>query len=255
MKKFPIKELFNVAKYPLLFLVLCWVLFFLDNSYHLELYKFGISPRTVDGMKGILFSPFIHGDLNHIANNSLPVLFLGMMIFYFYKPIAWPVITWIYFISGIWLWIGGRNSDVVVNYHFGASILIYGFSTFLFFSGVFRKHKQLMVVSALVVTLYGGITWGIFPFDQSISWEGHLFGAIAGVLVAYNYRKEGPQAKPYQWPEEEIDLEAIYNQQLAEEARLKEEQERQKAEQQQTIHITYTFIPTNKDTPKQDDQL
>jgi hypothetical protein len=87
--------------------------------------------------------------------------------------------------------------------------LIYGFSTFLFFSGVFRKHKQLMVVSALVVFLYGSITWGIFPFDRTMSWEGHLFGAISGVLVAYNYRKEGPQKQEYHWPEEEVDLEHL----------------------------------------------
>jgi hypothetical protein len=144
------------------------------------------------------------------------------MIFYFYKPIAWSSILWIYVISGIWLWVGGRNSDVIPNYHFGASTLIYGFASFLFFSGVFRKHKQLMMVSAFVVFMYGSITHGIFPFDTRVSWEGHLFGAISGVLVAYNYRKDGPQPITYQWPEEEIDLEAITNQQLLEEQQAEE---------------------------------
>ena len=139
------------------------------------------------------------------------------MIFYFYKPIAWPAIFWIYLVSGLWLWVGGRNNDVIPNYHIGASTLIYGFSTFLFFSGVFRKHKQLMMVSAFVVFMYGSITHGIFPFDTKISWEGHLFGAISGILVAFNYRKDGPQKVEYQWPEEEIDLEAIANAQLLEE--------------------------------------
>jgi len=209
MKKFPLAEFISITKYPLLFLLVCWAAFLLDTQFHLNFYQYGVSPRTISGLKGILFSSFIHGDLGHILNNSLPIFILGSMIFYFYKPIAWPAIIWIYLASGVWLWVGGRNSDVITNYHFGASTLIYGFSTFLFFSGIFRKHKQLMVVSALVVFLYGSISWGIFPFDPSISWEGHLFGAISGVLVAYNYRKDGPQPIEYQWPDEEIDLEAL----------------------------------------------
>ena len=74
-----------------------------------------------------------------------------------------------------------------------------------------------MMVSAFVVFMYGSITYGIFPFDQKISWEGHLFGALSGVLVAFSFRKEGPQPILYEWPEEEIDLEAIANQELLEE--------------------------------------
>lgn len=214
MKKFPLSELISVIKYPFLFLVICWVLFFADILLNLHLYRFGISPRTLSGLIGILFSPFIHGDFGHIINNSLPVFILSSMIFYFYKPIAWQAIFWIYIISGIWLWVGGRNNDVIPNYHFGASILIYGFSTFLFFSGVFRKNKQLMMVSAFVVFMYGSITYGIFPFDRKVSWEGHLFGALSGILVAFSYRKEGPQPIVYQWPEEEVDLEALANEEL-----------------------------------------
>ncbi len=242
MKQFPLRELLSVIKYPVLFLILCWSIFLADTYLHLGLYQFGVAPRTLSGLKGILFSPVIHGDFSHIINNSLPVLILGSMIFYFYRPIAWPAIFWIYLISGIWLWVGGRNNDVIPNFHFGASTLIYGFSTFLFFSGIFRKHKQLMMVSAFVVFTYGSITWGIFPVDRAISWEGHLFGAISGILVAYSYRKEGPQPLVYQWPEEEIDLEAIYNHEI-------EEQNNPVPEDKnpQSFHITYTFIPKSKE--------
>lgn len=245
MKKFPLFEFLSVIKYPLLYMAICYALFLADKNWDLDLYRFGISPRTVSGLKGILFAPMIHGGWSHILNNSLPILVLGSLIFYFYKPIAWPVVIWIYVISGIWLWVGGRNSESVVNYHFGASMLIYGFATFLFFSGVFRKHRQLMVVSALVAFLYGSITYGIFPFDKSMSWEGHLFGALSGILVAYNYRKEGPQQPRYQWPEEEIDLEAIYQEQLRQEEELKRQQEKLQQEQN-NIHITYTFIAKDK---------
>lgn len=246
MKKFPLSEFLSIVKIPLLFVVLIWVLFLSDIFFQLNLHSLGVSPRKLEGAIGIMLAPLIHGDLAHISNNTLPMLVLGSLLFYFYKPIAWPVFLWIYFISGIWLWIGGRNSDIIPYYHFGASTLIYGFSTFLFFSGVFRKHKQLMVVSALVVFLYGGITYGVFPFDPSISWEGHLFGAVSGILVAYNYRKEGPQAQEYQWPEEEVDLEAIYNQQLEEEKQ-QEELEKQNVNSSPNIHITYTFVKRKKE--------
>jgi membrane associated rhomboid family serine protease len=246
MKKFPLTEFLDVVKIPILFVVLIWVLFLSDIIFQLNLHSLGVSPRKLEGAMGIMIAPLIHADLAHISNNTLPMLVLGSLLFYFYKPIAWPVFLWIYFISGIWLWIGGRNNDVIPYYHFGASTLIYGFSTFLFFSGVFRKHKQLMVVSALVVFLYGGITYGVFPFDPTISWEGHLFGAISGILVSYNYRKEGPQAPEYQWPDEEVDLEAIYNQQLEEEKE-REEADKKNSNSSPNIHISYTFVKRKKD--------
>lgn len=170
---------------------------------------YGVLPRTWIGLRGIIFSIFIHGGIEHIASNTLPVLILGMLIFFFYKPIAKPAVVWIWLISGVWLWIGGRNNSHYPNYHIGASTLIYGFATFLFFSGLFRKHLRLMVVSALVVFMYGSIMWGVFPVKEEISWEGHLFGAIAGLLVAYGYRKEGPQQRKFDWEEENDDEEEM----------------------------------------------
>ncbi len=252
MKQFPLKELFSVIAYPLVFLAICWSVFLADTYLHLDLYRLGVSPRTISGLKGILFAPLIHADWNHILNNSLPVFILSTMIFYFYKPIAWPVIIWTYLISGFWLWVGGRNDDVIPNYHFGASTLIYAFSTFLFFSGVFRKHKQLMVVSAMVVFLYGSITWGIFPLDRSVSWEGHLFGAISGILVAFSYRKEGPQELQYHWPkpEEEPDLEGEYNRQIEYEKEL----QRQLLENEHInpVNVVYHFKPKEDTTPDEE---
>lgn len=206
MSVFPTKELKRVILIPTILLIICWLIFLANYLFNLDLFQFGISPRKADGLIGILFAPILHVEFNHILNNTLPLFVLSTLLFYFYKPIAWPVFFWIYFISGIWLWIGGRNSDVTTHYHFGASILIYGFATFLFFSGIFRKHLQLMVVSGIVVFLYGSITWGIFPFDESVSWEGHLFGALSGLLVAYFYKKDGPQRNEYHWNEEEDEI-------------------------------------------------
>lgn len=199
MKNYLLRQIISTAFYPLLFLISLWLIFFVKQNSDYNFSKFGILPREPEGVLGIITSVFIHGDLDHIISNSFPILILGMMLFFFYKKIAKPAFIWIWLISGVWLWIGGRNNQHHPVYHIGASTLIYGLATFLFFSGVFRKHLRLMVVSALVVFLYGSIMWGIFPLKEEISWEGHLFGAIAGILVAYNYRKEGPQRRVYVW--------------------------------------------------------
>lgn len=202
MKNYLLKKTLSVAFYPLLFVAALWAVFIAEQYSDHGYSHFGILPRDVRGLPGIITSVFIHGGLDHILSNSWPLIVLGMLLFFFYKRIAKQAFIWIWLISGFWLWIGGRNSENYPTYHIGASTLIYGLATFLFFSGVFRRHLNLMVVSALVVFLYGSIMWGIFPIKQEISWEGHLFGAIAGVLVAFNYRKEGPQRKVYEWENE-----------------------------------------------------
>jgi len=216
MKNYLLKQSYQALFYPVLFVLLMWLVFFFQVTTQINFLKFGISPRDAKGLFGIVTSVFVHGDLGHIASNSIPLLVLGMMLFYFYKKIAKPTFVWIWIISGVWLWIGGRNSIEHPVHHIGASTLVYGLASFLFFSGVFRKHLRMMVVSALVVFLYGSIVWGIFPLKEEMSWEGHLFGALAGVLVAFNYRKEGPKPRVYEWPEEEDDENEIPFKEIAE---------------------------------------
>lgn len=216
MKNYLAKQIINSIFYPLLFLISVWIIFIIERVYDLNFVQFGILPRTFKGLIGVVTSVFIHADLDHITSNSFPILILGMMLFYFYKKIAKATFIWIWLVSGIWLWLGGRNGEQHPVYHIGASTLIYGLATFLFFSGVFRKHLRLMVVSALVVFLYGSIMWGIFPLKTEISWEGHLFGALAGVLVAFNYRKEGPQRRVYHWDDEDDEEETIFPEAIVE---------------------------------------
>jgi membrane associated rhomboid family serine protease len=104
--------------------------------------------------------------------------------------------------SGLWLWAAGREA-----YHIGASGLVYGFASFLFFSGIFRREKTTMVLSLLVVFLYGSLVWGIFPIHPEISWESHLMGSLAGIITAYYFRKEGPQVKKFEWEDEQNEIE------------------------------------------------
>lgn len=246
MKNYVLKSLLKVGFFPFLFVLAMWLVFYIDHTFNLNLSTLGTAPRTAKGLSGILFSPFLHSNLEHLASNSIPMLILGMLTFYFYKPIVWPVFTWMYFMSGIWLWIGGRNTPEGEMYHIGASGLIYAAAVFLFFSGVFRKHKPLMVISALVLFLYGSMMWGIFPLKEEISWEAHLFGAISGLMVAYNYRKEGPQRKEYEW-EEEDDNDENNPEENNEEQSLN-------SDPTQTI-IHYHFIPKQNDESSLDKNI
>jgi len=233
VKNYLQKKLYAISILPFCFVALLWLIFFVENYYNINLVKFGVLPREIKGALGIITSIFIHGDLEHIASNSLPLLVLGMLLFFFYKKIAKQAFVWIWLISGVWLWLGGRNTTDYPTYHIGASTLIYGLATFLFFSGVFRKHLRLMVVSALVVFLYGSIMWGIFPFKSEISWEGHLFGSLAGLLVAFNYRKEGPQKREHDWGNE-VDEDSIIDENLVDND--------QSEALHQDIKITYTLV-------------
>ena len=165
----------------------------------LDLIYYGVYPRKVSGLIGILTSSLIHGNenLHHIIDNSIPLFFLSLAVFYFYNKVAYRVFFLIYFCTGIAVWFFARSA-----YHIGASGLIYGLASFLFFSGVIRQNINLLAISLLVVFLYGSMVWGIFPYDINVSWEAHFFGAVTGLILSFRYRKEGPQIREYKWEDE-----------------------------------------------------
>jgi membrane associated rhomboid family serine protease len=140
----------------------------------------------------------IHGDWKHLTDNSLPVFFLSLALFYFYRDIAYKIWFLIYFIGGILLWAVGRQA-----YHIGASGIIYGLATFLFTSGLIRGVRSLMAIALLVVFAYGGMVWGLLPFDFEVSFEGHITGAVSGLILAIVYRDQGPERERPSWDEEE----------------------------------------------------
>lgn len=183
----PRKRMARSAVIPALAVLLLWVVHLLNVGLELGLHRWGILPRSVAGLPGILFSPFIHGDFEHLFNNSVPLFLLGWSLIYFYPRKAGNVILVTWLVSGIWVWISARG-----NYHIGASGVVYGLAAFLFFSGVLRKQRTLMALSMLVVFLYGSMLWGVLPIVPRISWESHLWGGLAGVLMAFLYRKVQP---------------------------------------------------------------
>ncbi len=174
--------------FPFLFVVLIWAIKVIEVITNSSFTHLGIYPLHPEGLIGIITGPLIHGDWKHIFNNTFPILFLSWALFYFYRDISYKVFFLIYFIAQFWLWF----FNVRPAWHIGASGLIYGLAAFLFLSGIIRKNKNLLAISLLVVFLYGSLVWGIFPIKEHISWEGHLTGLIAGIILAFYYKDFGP---------------------------------------------------------------
>jgi membrane associated rhomboid family serine protease len=186
--------------FPTIFLFLIWFTKFAEFGLQEKFTFLGIYPLEIKGLIGIITSPFIHADINHLFDNSVPLFFLSLALIYFYRDVAYKVFFLIYFITGTLVWIFGREA-----YHIGASGIIYGLAAFLFLSGIIRRNRNLMAISMLVIFLYGSLVWGLFPFDYKISWESHLMGAITGVTTAILFRHEGPLPDTYSLPEDDND--------------------------------------------------
>lgn len=188
---------------PFLLVAFMWLAEGASALFDASFYFLGIYPGKVSSLTGIITSPFIHSGVRHLFNNTLPLFLLGTALFYFYSQVSFRVLLWIVLLTGLAVWITGRPA-----WHIGASGIVYGLASFLFVSGIIRRHIPLMALSLLVAFVYGEMVWGIFPgFRIDISWESHMLGAAAGVILAVWYRDEGPQ-KPvpfYEKDEEEED--------------------------------------------------
>ncbi len=184
---------------PLVFPVILWVIHFASEYGSISLSNYGVLPRHFSGLPGILTSPLIHGDFSHLLSNTIPLIILGSGIFYFYPNAAFKAMAVVYLLSNTLVWLFAREV-----YHIGASGIIYGFVSFFFFSGVFRRDNKSIALALLVTVLYGSLIWGVFPGSQGVSWESHLFGAVSGVIAAYSFRKIDPSQK-YDWEDEELD--------------------------------------------------
>lgn len=192
---------------PGIFVIVMWLVKIIEILFSIDLSDLGIFPLTIRGLPGIILSPLIHADFTHLFNNSLPLFFLGTALFYFYSEIAVKVSVWTYFLTGILVWLAGRSA-----WHIGASGLIYGLASFLFFSGIIRKYFRLVALSLLIVFIYGSMVWGIFPnIYKDVSWESHMLGFISGIILAVVYRNEGPRQPDIEWLDEEEEDEEVKN--------------------------------------------
>ncbi|WP_124980117.1 rhomboid family intramembrane serine protease [Nonlabens xiamenensis] len=182
---------------PFGFVILMWLVYWLEIQFHFRWTRLGIYPLEWHGLKGILFGPFIHGNLEHLWSNTLPSLILLSALVYFYRPISIRILFWGLLLTGVLTWCIGRPS-----YHIGASGVIYMLTSFLFFKGVWLRHYKLMALSFVVVFLYGSMVWYVLPVKDGISWEGHLSGAVVGLLLSVVTTHAIPSAKRFHWQED-----------------------------------------------------
>lgn len=184
--------------FPAAFVLAFWIVEIIEQTAGLSFVKLGVYPLHLDGLQGIVFSPFIHSDFNHLISNSIPFFILLFMLIYFYRRISYRIFFQMYFLAGLCVWLAGREA-----WHIGASGVVYAMAAFHFVSGVIRNDTRLLTLSVVVVFLYGGMIWGIFPINPDISWEGHLWGAVSGVALALYYRRYIIRREKFDWEMEE----------------------------------------------------
>lgn len=197
---------------PLLMLTAMWIGFLFQNLGLIENCDGSLIPLVPEGLKGVIFSPLLHGNLEHIAGNSIPIAVLLFLLYQFYPKLANSVLFWGWIASGLIVWLlppmNFLGQEPVYTCIIGASGIVYMLAFFLFFSGIVRKNKVLLTVALLVALYYGSLIWGIFPeelfykLDQpsKISWQAHLSGAVVGLSLAFIFKnKHREKNKKFIW--------------------------------------------------------
>ncbi len=227
---------------PLISVLLIWTVFLVELRYQVNLNQYGIYPQRISGLRGIVFSPFIHGSVEHLYNNTIPLAVLTASLFYFYRNIALRVLLIGLITSGFFTWAVGRPS-----YHIGASGIIYLLASFIFFKGIFTKHYRLVALSLIVVFIYGSLLWYIFPIEDGISWEGHLGGFLAGLLLAFFVKAPIPPPRKFDWEDDNYNEEADeFLQQFDEDGNFIEKLHEEIDDE--SVEITYHIVERRRDS-------
>ncbi len=170
---------------PMLFVALLWLLHLLQYFSGFDLGPFGVYPRQFFGLRGIFLAPLIHADFGHLISNSIPLLALSGIIFYFYRRVAVRSFFMIYLLTGLAVWAFGRSV-----FHIGASGVVYGLVAFIAWNGIFRRNIKAIVLALVVIFFYQGMFAGVLPDQEGISWESHLYGAMVGIFTSFFYKEE-----------------------------------------------------------------
>ncbi|WP_439129684.1 rhomboid family intramembrane serine protease [Polaribacter sp.] len=191
----------SVFLIPFLYVFVIWFIYWIEIQFQFNFNKFGVYPRDLMGLRGVILTHFIHSDTNHLFGNSIPLFVLLSSLFYFYREVAYKVLCYGGVLTGLLTWIIARES-----YHIGASGVVYLLFSFVFFSGIIRKHYRLVALSLIIIFLYGSMVWYVLPIKDGMSWEGHLSGFLIGFIFALIYRKNGIIKKEYQFSKTDFDL-------------------------------------------------
>jgi len=217
------QRFFGSMVFPGLLILTLWLIKLVEVGFQVSFADYGLIPQTLIGLRGILFSPMLHADWAHLSSNSVPLFLLSAGLFYYYGKKAWNIFILCWLVTGLWVWIFAADTGI----HIGASGVVYALATFHFTSGILRREPRMMAFSLLVVFLYGGLVWGISPDffpGKNISWQSHLLGGLAGIVISYAYRTEGPQRKIYQWDEDDDEIEYIDYESVTDEEQPKTDQ-------------------------------
>jgi membrane associated rhomboid family serine protease len=174
------KHFINSLKFSVILTALLWIVHVYKYATNSPMAHWGIFPREVDGLIGIITAPFIHGSWEHLSSNSVPLFVTMTIIYFFYKRVAIPSFVLIHILTGAAVWLLGRSV-----YHIGASGVVYGLIAFIFGSGIFRRNIKSIILALVVTVLYSGYLQGVLPLKEGISWESHLLGGIVGLIVAW----------------------------------------------------------------------
>lgn len=196
---------------PFIMLSLMWIGYLLQNCGFFENCTGAIIPLLPEGLKGVIFSPFLHGSIEHILGNSLPMAILLFLLYQFYPLIANKIFFIGWLSAGLLVWLLPPIDIFTGEWHYaciiGASGLVYVLAFFLFFSGIFKWNMKLLTISMIVALYYGSLIWGMLPEElfsnlaepSRISWQSHLAGGLVGVILAFAFRKVGEKKKKFIW--------------------------------------------------------
>jgi len=196
----------SVFLIPVVYIVAIWFIYWVEIQFDFNFNKYGVFPRTFLGFRGVFLTHFIHSNTSHLFNNSVPLFVLLSSLFYFYKDVAYKVLLFGGFFTGFITWCIARES-----YHIGASGIVYLLFSFVFFSGIIKKHFRLVALSLIIIFLYGSMIWYVLPIKDGISWEGHLSGFVVGLVFAIAFRNKGIVKEEHQFTETEFD--ALFDEQ------------------------------------------
>lgn len=178
------KPLWTYTIIPGVMVLLLILVFALDNAFQLGLNRYGLHPRDFERVYGLFTFFFLHGSVEHLLNNIIGFFVLSSLLRYYFPTIFFKVMAGLIFFPAVLTFFIASE-----GVHIGASGTIYALAVFLFVSSLFRLNRYLIGLSLLIVFLYGGLWWGIFPIEERVSWEGHLSGTIVGFLAAIIFYK------------------------------------------------------------------
>lgn len=183
------------------FVALIWLVHLMNWGLDLDPAPFGIRPRELSGLPGILLAPLVHSSFEHLIANTLPLLVVGTAMLFLYPNATPSVVPLVYLGPGVAVWLFGRASV-----HLGASGLVYGLVSYVFVAGLARRDRRAIAASLVVAFMYGSLVWGVVPIQIGVSWETHLAAALIGVALALALRRlDVPPRKRYAWEDEAAD--------------------------------------------------